>query len=550
MSMRVTQRQLYGNITTRMGNALSALVDSNLQSASQKRINRPSDDAVGMTRVLNYRTSLESIAQYQKNVNTANGWLKQADGTLLSVSTELTRAIELAEEAATGTMSADNRKQVSYELRQIYEQMIQMANNKYGDDYIFAGHKSDEPPFRQALTAMSGNDGAFEVEVDGKKTPLNYTVTGGSATSMVVQFLEDGEIGGGADIRYRYSSDGGATWTEATLTGAENTATGDDNGVDLKLGGVTVRMHLPKDAAGNTVAPQVKAVNPDNVKDSDNGSWLYVYPTAEYLGDDQDAVHMVSYNTPGTDVAGVGYFTSDVTVRIDARDPNNPADAAQPADAVKYSYSLDGGRNWVEGNWATPEASPTTTTDGRAVDYRLSVPGGYLELGTGETGVGAQHVIKPQRANIDLEIAKGETITINNVGKDVFGGIYKGPNDKYASTVFGSGDNRNLFEILGRLIAYTENNSQQGVGQCVEDLREVDKFIQTKNANIGGRENRLAISKYVLQTAKDTETEAMSNIEDIDLFELTTRMSQQQIALQSVLQSSSMIMQMSLLNFI
>lgn len=530
MSMRVTQRQLYGNITTRMGNALSALVDSNLQSASQKRINRPSDDAVGTTRVLNYRTSLESIAQYQKNVNTANGWLKQADGTLLNVSTQLTRATELAEQAATGTMSAENRKQISYELRQIYEQMIQLANNKYADDYIFAGHKSDEPPFRQALTAMGGNDGAFDSGVEG------YTVTGGSATSMVVQFLkmeeDDGydkkyEIGGGNPIKYRYSSDGGATWTEATLTGAENTA--DANGVDLKLGGVTVRMHLS--ASGG---PQVSAVDPNNPKDTNNGSWLYVYPTAEYLGDDQDAVHMVSYNAPGKDVAGVGYFTSDVTVRIDDDTDKK---------AIKYSYSLDGGRNWVEGNVVAPEKADEEL-------YRLTVPGGFLEAKATEVKQGAQHVIKPQRANIDLEIAKGETITINNVGKDVFGGIYKGPNDKYASTVFGSGDNRNLFEILGRLIAYTENNSQDGVQQSLEDLREVDKFIQTKNANIGGRENRLSISTYVLQTAEDTETEAMSNIEDIDLFELTTRMSQQQIALQSVLQSSSMIMQMSLLNFI
>ena len=64
MYMRVTQRQVYGNIVSRMGTALSGLMESNLQSSSQKRINRPSDDAVGMTRVLDYRTSLESISQY------------------------------------------------------------------------------------------------------------------------------------------------------------------------------------------------------------------------------------------------------------------------------------------------------------------------------------------------------------------------------------------------------------------------------------------------------------------------------------------------------
>lgn len=514
MNMRVTQRQVYGNIVSRMGTALSGLMESNLQSSSQKRINKPSDDAVGMTRVLDYRTSLESIGQYQRNVSTAQGWLNLADNTLITVSTQLTRAIELAEEAANGPLSADNREQISYELRQIYEQMIQIANTTYGDSHIFAGHKNDEPPFEKALTGMS-TDSAFD--------NVKYKIQGGSDNTIVVQFLEAGEIGGANPLKFRYSSDGGDTWTESTL---------DAGSTSLKLGGVTMDLILPTDTAGNPIPVNTTAVDTENKNSNDNGTWLYVMPTAEYKGDDQDDIHTVSYGAPDNSAQGVGYFTSDVTVRMDT--PNGSA-------PVKYSYSLDGGRNWVEGNTSLPEA------DG---SYRLPVPGGFLELSANAaTTVGSQYIIKPQRADIDLEIAKGETITINNVGKDIFGGIYQGPRDSVPSPVF-DGDNRNLFQVLGRLIAYTETNSQDGVGQCVEDLREVDKFIQTKNANVGGRENRLSISKFMLQTMEDTETQSMSSVEDVDLFELTTRMAQQQIALQSVLRSSSMMMQLSLLNFI
>ena len=516
MSMRVTQRQLYGNVVNRMGNALSSLVDSNLQASSQKRINKPSDDAVGMTRVLNYRTSLESINQYSKNVKTASGWLNLADNTLLSVSTQLTRATELAEQAATGTMSSENREQVSYELRQVYEQLIQLANTKYSDNYIFAGHKNDEPPFKKALSAMSGNDGAFK--------DAGFTVKGSSKASVIVQFLDDGTIdpqtGAAADMKYRYSDDKGATWKDGVLKAGESK-------IDLPES-VTIDVH----AKSTITVSKVTNLDPKNAKDSNNGTWLYVYPTAEYTGDDQDAIHTLAYNAPDTTAKGVGYFTSDVTVRIDE---------GTTAGNVKFSYSLDGGRNWVEGNTARPESGG---------GYRLAVGGGFLEMSeaSAET-VGSQYVVKPQRANIDLEIAKGENITINNVGKDVFGGLYQGPNDENATPVFGGG-NHNLFEVLGRLVAYLETNSEDGCAQSVEDLREVNKFIQTKNANIGGREQRLSISAYMLQSAKDTEEQALSNTEDVDLFELTTRMAQQQIALQSVLQSSSMIMQMSLLNFI
>ena len=515
MYMRVTQRQIYGNVVGRMGTALSELMESNLQASSQKRINRPSDDAVGMTRVLDYRTSLESIAQYQRNVDTATGWLNLADNTLLTVSTNLTRCLELAEQAANGPLNADNREQISYELRQIYEQMIQLANTKYGDSYIFAGHKNDEPPFEQALTGMSTDDAFADV---------GYVVQGGASSTIVVQFLESGEIGGAAPLAFRYSSDGGDTWTDGSLDAGSTT---------LQLGGVSMDLNIPE---GTTV--MATAVDPDNKNSNDNGTWLYVRPTALYKGDDQDAVHTVAYGAPSGPTAtyeGVGYFTSDVTVRIDSVEPPT-GDRI-----ITYSYSLDGGRNWVEGNTNPLETAGNT---------RLPVPGGFLELSSyAARAVGAQYVIKPQRANVDVEISKGETITINNVGKDVFGGMYQGPGDSAPSAVF-DGDNRNLFEVLGRLIAYTETNSQDGAAQCVEDLREVDKFIQTKNANIGGRENRLSISSYMLQTMEDTETQALSSIEDVDLFELTTRMAQQQITLQSVLKSSSMMMQLSLLNFI
>ena len=42
----------------------------------------------------------------------------------------------------------------------------------------------------------------------------------------------------------------------------------------------------------------------------------------------------------------------------------------------------------------------------------------------------------------------------------------------------------------------------------------------------------------------------MSSIEDADLTELLTRLAQQQMAYQSILQSSSMIMQLNLTKFI
>ena len=63
-------------------------------------------------------------------------------------------------------------------------------------------------------------------------------------------------------------------------------------------------------------------------------------------------------------------------------------------------------------------------------------------------------------------------------------------------------------------------------------------------------ENRLDMAADVLSFQKIDQQERLSYVEDIDLTELLTKLTRQQIAYQTVLQSSSMIMNMSLANYI
>ena len=67
---------------------------------------------------------------------------------------------------------------------------------------------------------------------------------------------------------------------------------------------------------------------------------------------------------------------------------------------------------------------------------------------------------------------------------------------------------------------------------------------------MGGRLNRVDVATQTLQTIGDSETQTLSNIEDVDFVELMTKIAQQELVYQSVLKSSSMLMQLSLLNFI
>jgi len=507
--MRVSHRSRFTFFIDNMNMAMSDLMELNIQASSQKKVNRPSDDPVGMTRILNHRDTLNSLAQYSENVETATGWLNIADEILLQVDTIITRLKEIAEQGATGTMGQDNREQVSYEARQLFSQLVNIANTEYEGKHIFGGHKTGESSFVEKLW-MTTND--------SNVAAAQFSITGNTEATILVRFLTDGDVDTD-NLDYEYSLDGGRTFTQATLAAGTNT---------LDLGGVLLTL---------TDGTTVSAHDPNVSGSTDNGTWMWIRPTAQYMGDDQDGVQVDTMGPSTLNTSASGVFKENVIVRIDGD--------TSLASNISYSYSLDGGVNWVTGNSVSNAAVASAAT--------LVVPGGYLTLTSNSGNLlaqGNQFVIRPQTGRIMVEISPGEEIQINSIGKDIFGGVYQSPGSNAAGVVFGAGSQRNLFETVGNLVGYLETNNQEGIQQALESLRESNEHILNNAARIGSRENRLQVASSVLQTLEYSETNQLSRVEDVDMTELMTQLASQQIIYETVLKSSSMIMRMSLANYI
>ena len=107
-----------------------------------------------------------------------------------------------------------------------------------------------------------------------------------------------------------------------------------------------------------------------------------------------------------------------------------------------------------------------------------------------------------------------------------------------------------MFETISDLIAYCQTNNLDGCGQAVEDIKKMSEHLLTKLAQVGGKSNRIEANLTVLTTHQLNQEERMSNIEDADLTTLLNNITKQQVTYQGVLQTSSMIMNMSLLNYI
>ena len=149
MSIRVTQSSMYNTMVGQMQKSLSAYMESNEQGSTQKKINRPSDDPAGMYRVLMTRDDISATKQYQSNCDTAKGWLELADSVL---GTQLSNTIislkSRMEQAATGT-TADQRKLIAEEAREIFGQILNLSNTQFNGKSIFGGQRYDLNAFER-----------------------------------------------------------------------------------------------------------------------------------------------------------------------------------------------------------------------------------------------------------------------------------------------------------------------------------------------------------------------------------------------------------------
>ena len=509
MSMRITQSMMYSSFTGRMNNNLSDLMESNIQSGSQKRINRPSDDASGAARVVNLNATISTLKQYKENIDKASGWLSVADSTLASgdgsVQTLLTRIKELAEQGATGTYTADNRAQISFELRQSFEQLINLSNTTFNGKHIFSGHKTDQPAYVAGLGANSN---------DPSLAGMDFVVEGGASKSIIIQARGSGNAD---SVGYEYSDDGGKTWQAATVDAALPSPPYAAGKTRINAGGAGV---IVDSNSTMTVADPTKA------NETDNGSWIYVRPTAVYQGDDHDnqVVSLYGTTTPAT---ASGAFTRDTAVRIES----------VAGGLITYSYSTDDGGNWTQ-----------ATSPDLGANSKLPLPSGFLNL-QGTPSPAEQYLVHPHRAEINFTISNSSSITVNLVGKDIFGGLYNDPSNPSNSPTVVPGEG-NIFEVVGRLIGYAETGSQDGMSKAVAEIDACMHTVLTRTAEVGGRSNRLQMTKSALALRQFDEEDSLSQAEDVDIMELTTRLSQQSTAYNSVLKSSSMIMQMSLVNFL
>ncbi|MDL2220633.1 flagellar hook-associated protein FlgL [Eubacteriales bacterium OttesenSCG-928-N14] len=156
--MRVTQNMMMSKFKTNLSSNLERMDRYQMQIATNKRITRLSDDPIGVIGSMTARVRLYRIEQYSKNVETAQGWLEQAETSIKEMNGILQDAYELAVNSA-GTDKTEEDKQKNAEvIKQLRDHVVQIGNTMYGDKYIFGGYNTNRPPFELRADELYYND--------------------------------------------------------------------------------------------------------------------------------------------------------------------------------------------------------------------------------------------------------------------------------------------------------------------------------------------------------------------------------------------------------
>ncbi|MCZ6678166.1 MAG: flagellar hook-associated protein FlgL [Candidatus Poribacteria bacterium] len=175
--MRITHQIITTQAILDMERSLRHLEKTRSEVASGRRLSRPSDDPIDVSRALGFRNEIAGIRQHRRNIDNALPRLNQTESVLDSMNEILLQLKQHALQLGTqSTVNDRDRENAVEQIQQLKEQTIQFANTKIGGQFIFAGSNTRTRPFEEVDDQVyyRGNNAEISVEIEPQSTvPIN-----------------------------------------------------------------------------------------------------------------------------------------------------------------------------------------------------------------------------------------------------------------------------------------------------------------------------------------------------------------------------------------
>ena len=167
--MRVANKTIYDSTIQRLSTVSSEMVAAGDVVSTTKRINKLSDDPVGLVSVLDLRIALASTDQIGRNIQVGNSWLTSGESALNQIENLMVNTKELVIQASNATVNKTERENMVSLVDGYLREVLALTNSQVGGRYIFGGTNTETTPF-------AFNDDETEVLYYGNDTPFSIKI--------------------------------------------------------------------------------------------------------------------------------------------------------------------------------------------------------------------------------------------------------------------------------------------------------------------------------------------------------------------------------------
>lgn len=171
--MRITQSMIASNFLVNLRKNEERVLRLQNELSSGVRVQRPSDDPIAFNDILRLQETLDQNEKFLQNIGEARDWLNTTEAALASAGEILSRARELALRGGNDTLPIQSRQGIAVEVDQLREQLLQIANTRFDDRYLFAGQMTSQPAFDDAGTYLGDHNALKRTIAPGIELKIN-----------------------------------------------------------------------------------------------------------------------------------------------------------------------------------------------------------------------------------------------------------------------------------------------------------------------------------------------------------------------------------------
>lgn len=534
--MRISTLQIYDIANIGMSDAQQAIVKTQEQIATGKRVLDPADDPIAATVTLQIKDTLAQSTQYQKNIDIAENLLEQENVTLDGVIRLMTRMRELAIQAGNAAVLTDSDYEaIAAEVDSRLDELLNLVNTRSADgDYIFAGYQGRTQPFVPTGGGdyrYVGDEGSISLKVSNiAKIPVS------DSGKKLFQ-----NIPSPVNTIYTYTSDANKSTPPITVSVGQVV---DQQAFDAFY---PEDMIVTFNDLNNVVPPG------SNYTITERSTGRVIVQNQPYQSGAEIVVNGVSFRIGGIPYPGIAAVPGTLQWGTDAAQ-------SYAGDETGETLSLRVG-NLTEtltigSNVANDAALVTELTTGTNATLLANL------------GVTVNNLVSPPQ----FEVASGLNVEVDptgasgpnilaalglNSGTASTNGAPATPGDTViveSSTTVGLLTTLSRFSDALHQVRDNDPNTEKLLGDVVastlSSLDRAETSINAVQSEIGARLNTLESTRELHLDSDLLNHEVLSDLEDLDYSEAATRLSLQSFILQATQQSFTRVSGLTLFSFL